>query len=281
MGAALATCRRRRYRWQAWRSLDSRSRSWRSSRRRNARSKRVVVGIFENQTGNASLERLGALASDWITQGLQQTGFIEVLPSGTILPLARESSHSAPADEFQALRKIGQVTNAAYVVNGTIHIDGEKLRIQPQIIETSSLRLVGAPSAVVVDRNDPMHGIDELRQHVMGSLASVLDPRVAAWAATSANPPSLAAFSEFQIGMDELVVRHNARAAIVHFQRAAAADSSYVVPRLWMVQALMRIKTVSAPSVDSVLASVERSRNRLATANALLLDRLEAMRQAI
>ena len=249
------------------------------SPRSDTRPKRVVVGIFENQTGDSSLARIGALAADWITQGLQKTGFVDVLPSGSIPTSARESSHAAPRDELRALRKLGQVTGAAYVVNGTIALDGERLRFQPQIVETSSLRLVGAPSPVVVDQSDPMRGIEELRQHVMGSLASVLDPRVATWAATSANPPSLAAFSEFQIGMDELIVRHRASDAIVHFQRAGASDSSYVVPRLWMAQALMRMKAVSAPRVDSVLASVERSRDRLAPADALLLDRLQAIRR--
>src|SRR6185503_6364646 len=117
------------------------------------------------------------------------------------------------------------------------------------------------------------------RQHVMASLASVLDPRVASWAAAASNPPSLAAFSEFQAGLDALVAHHNSRVAIEHFQRAADADSAYVVPRLWMIQALMRIKSVAAPRTDSLIESLKRSRDRLAPADALLLDRLDAIQR--
>ena len=41
----------------------------------------------------------------------------------------------------------------------------------------------------------------------------------------------------------------------------------------------MRMKSLSAPHIDSVLASVERSRHRLSPADVLLLARLEAMRR--
>jgi DNA-binding SARP family transcriptional activator/TolB-like protein/tetratricopeptide (TPR) repeat protein len=242
-----------------------------------ARSKRVVVGVFENQTGDTAFARLGTMATDWITQGLQRTGLVEVVPSGTLLPMAHGDTREALGEPLRTLRNVGQVTNAGYIVNGTIQLDGETLRFQPQIIDAASLRLVGAPAAVVVDRADPGRGIENLRQHVMASLASVLDPRVASWAAAASNPPSLAAFSEFQAGLDALVAHHNSRVAIEHFQRAADADSSYVVPRLWMIQALMRIKSVAAPRTDSLIESLKRSRDRLAPADALLLDRLDAI----
>jgi serine/threonine-protein kinase len=244
-----------------------------------ARPKRVVVGVFENQTGDSSLARLGAMAADWITQGLQQTGFVDVVPAGATLPLAKDGAATRAGRDVRALKSLGRATNASYIVNGTIYLDGDTLRFQPQIMEMSSLRLVGAPSPVAVDSANLVRGIDALRQRVMGSLASVLDPRVASWTASASNPPSLAAFSEFQAGLDELVARHNSTAAIAHFERAAAADSSYVVPRLWTVQALLRLGTFSESRLDSALASVERSRDRLARSDALLLDRLEAIRR--
>jgi serine/threonine-protein kinase len=244
-----------------------------------ARPKRVIVSVFANETGDSSLARLGTMAADWIAQGLQQTGFVDVLPAGMTLPMPHDGATAAPGSGLRALRSLGRTTNADYVVSGAIYLNGDTLRFQPQIMEMSSLRLVGAPSAVVVGRTDDVRGINVLRQRVMGSLASVLDPRVANWAASASNPPSLAAFSEFQAGLDQLVAHHNSAAAVTHFERAAAMDSSYIVPRLWMIQALMRMGTFSQPRLDSAFASVERSSDRLARADALLLDRLEAMRR--
>jgi TolB-like protein/tetratricopeptide (TPR) repeat protein len=241
------------------------------------RAKRVVVAVFENQTGDSSLTRLGVLIADWITQGLQRTATVEVVPAGTLRPTAQSASPTTRGGELGALRQLARTTNADYVVNGTISLDGEMLRLQPQIIDAGFLRLVGAPAGVVVVRAELTRGIETVRQHVLGSLASVLDRRVASWAAAASNPPSLAAFSEFQIGLDALVSRHDAATSIGYFQRAADADSSYMVPRLWMIQALMRVKSLSSHRIDSVIASVERRRDRLAPADALLLDRLEAM----
>jgi len=45
----------------------------------------VMVALFENQTGDKSLDPLGRMASDWITQGLSQTGMVEVVPTMTVL----------------------------------------------------------------------------------------------------------------------------------------------------------------------------------------------------
>jgi len=241
-------------------------------------SKRVVVAVFENQTGDSSLAPLGGLVSDWIAEGLQRTGLVEVVPSGTILPLGRAKVRAA-GDELESFRQLARVTHADFIVSGTIRLQGEALRLQPQIIETAPLRLVGAPAPGVASRADPMPGIETVREHVMGSLASVLDSRIASWAAAASNPPSLAAFSAFQTGLDALISRHDASASITHFERAADIDSTYIVPRLWMIQALMRVKSVSGPNIDSVIASVERSRDRLAPVDAMLLDRIEAMQR--
>jgi serine/threonine-protein kinase len=40
---------------------------------------RVVVALFENQTGDPSLAHLGPMATDWITQGLARTGMLNVV----------------------------------------------------------------------------------------------------------------------------------------------------------------------------------------------------------
>lgn len=46
---------------------------------------RVVVAVFENQTGDAAFDPLGRMAQDWITQGLARTGFVDVVPTTAAL----------------------------------------------------------------------------------------------------------------------------------------------------------------------------------------------------
>ena len=46
---------------------------------------RVVVAAFDNQTGDTTLAPLGNMAADWITQGLAQTGIVDVADAPTAL----------------------------------------------------------------------------------------------------------------------------------------------------------------------------------------------------
>src|SRR5690606_1618287 len=43
---------------------------------------RVAVAPFENETPDASLEPLGRMAADWITEGLVRTGLVQVIEPG-------------------------------------------------------------------------------------------------------------------------------------------------------------------------------------------------------
>jgi hypothetical protein len=47
-------------------------------------ARRIAVAVFENQTGDAALDPLGRMASDWITRGLSQAGLAELVtvPAG-------------------------------------------------------------------------------------------------------------------------------------------------------------------------------------------------------
>ena len=42
--------------------------------------RRVVVAVIENHTGDLALDNIGHMAADWVTQGLAQTGLVEVVP---------------------------------------------------------------------------------------------------------------------------------------------------------------------------------------------------------
>lgn len=244
-------------------------------------SSRVVVAIFEDRTGDSSLAPLGMLAADWVTQGLLGTGLLDVVPTETMLPSAlRDRLRPAPESRTAALRELGRATGARYVVGGAVYLEGGVIRVQTEIIDLASLRLAAAPSAVVLQRSDPMAGIEEVRRRVMGSLASALEPRVATWATTASNPPSLPAFTEFVKGMDALLRQDLPVLAITHFQLAAEADSTYVVPLLWMIHASMKYASFASDRVDSLIRLVEHSRQHLAPADALLLDRYAALRRS-
>ncbi len=49
---------------------------------------RFVVAVFENGTGDTSLDSIGRLVADVISEGLQRTGIVDVVPSNTALHIS-------------------------------------------------------------------------------------------------------------------------------------------------------------------------------------------------
>src|SRR6266576_2005356 len=60
-----------------------------ASRGPQLNDRRVVVAVLENHTGDGSLDNVGHMAADWVTQGLAQTGLVEVVSSMSVM----KSSH--------------------------------------------------------------------------------------------------------------------------------------------------------------------------------------------
>src|SRR5881296_405989 len=55
--------------------------------------RRVVVAVIENHTGDRALDNIGHMAADWVTQGLAQTGLVEVVPSMSVMTSTRASGY--------------------------------------------------------------------------------------------------------------------------------------------------------------------------------------------
>src|SRR5207249_333218 len=78
--------------------------------------RRVVVAVIENRTGDSTLDNLGHMAADWVTQGLAQTGLVEVVPSMAVMESER-GGHL----EGAGIRALGRETGAGTVVAGAYY----------------------------------------------------------------------------------------------------------------------------------------------------------------
>ena len=56
----------------------------------------AVVAVVENRTGDPALDNLGTMAADWVTQGLSQTGLVEVVPSVSVIMASRAPDGGRP-----------------------------------------------------------------------------------------------------------------------------------------------------------------------------------------
>src|SRR6266699_2678278 len=96
--------------------------------------RRVVVAVIENHTGDPSLDNLGHMAADWVTQGLAQTGLVEVVPSVSVMSSSRTPGGHGPGHlDVVGIQTLGRETGAGKVVSGAYSRQADSIRFHVQI----------------------------------------------------------------------------------------------------------------------------------------------------
>src|SRR5437867_9218930 len=223
--------------------------------------RRVVVAVIENHTGDSSLDNLGHVAADWVTEGRAQTGLVEVVPSVSVMtssrgPGARDAGHLDAA----ALRTLGRETGAGTVVSGAYYRQADSLRFQVQISAAKDGTVLRALEPVAGPISQPLATVEAVRQRVMSALATLFDSRLSFWAQAAGQPPTFAAYQEFIQGLDRMV-QFDSRGAIGHFRRAAQEDTTFRLPLIFAAHEHMDLREFA--TADSIAHAVERSPGRL------------------
>jgi len=203
---------------------------------------RVAVGDFENRTGDRRDEFVGVMAADWVTQGLQRAGVIEVVPTTTALAASQFLRQQGSSDP---VRGLARETGATLVITGSVYRAGDSLVIQAQLTDPANGRLVGVPEPIRTLAANPAEGLSRLRARLMGLLALQLDERLGPLAAASEQPPTFAAYQAFSEGMDAYV-RTEFTSALASFLRAHELDSAFVTPLLYAANCQTNLKNYSA-----------------------------------
>jgi DNA-binding SARP family transcriptional activator/tetratricopeptide (TPR) repeat protein len=239
-------------------------------------ARRVVVAPFENRTGDASLDPIGMMTADWITQGLSQTAAVDVVPAGVALSSARHvQAGMGPAPGIDPVRALAEETGAGVVISGAYYLDADSLQFQAQITDARRARLLWALGPLSADAGAPMGTIELLRQRTMGALAPILDARLASAAGEHyyGRPPSYEAYGAYAGGWD-FFLAGAWRDAIRQYERALALDSTYLAPQLAMAWAYANLSELAR--TDSIVRVLDRSRDRLTPYERVSLDLLIA-----
>jgi tetratricopeptide (TPR) repeat protein len=191
----------------------------------------VVVAIFENQTGDASLDSLGRMAADWITQGLSQIDTIKVVPTMS----ARQPSRTANAKEGTSalhapLQALAEETGAGKVVSGTYYLAGGELQFLSSITDAQKWKLFLSLEPVKGPLADKMSLIEKLRQHVMGAFA--VGTKFSALESKEARPPSYEAYQEFVLAMNNFGSDY--AQAISHLEKAVKLEPEFWPAYIWI-----------------------------------------------
>jgi TolB-like protein len=223
--------------------------------------RRVVVAVIENRTGDPSLDHLGQMASDWVTQGLAQTGLVEVVPSVSVMTSSMGDHDGAHRQEPTDIRALGRATGAGTVVSGGFYRQRDSVRFQIQVAAASDGKVLRALDPVAASLSAPLDAIEVVRQRVMAALATLFDARLNRWATTASQPPSFEAYQEFIAGLDRFV-QFDPQGAIARFTRSVAVDTTFQLPLIFAANAYMNVGQFAA--ADSLAHLVSRHADRLA-----------------
>ena len=158
---------------------------------------RVVVGVFDNRTGDSSLDVVGRMAEDWLTQGIMRTRLVDVVDPRVVLV---QGSTAGGRTVDPAV--LGKRTGADLVVSGSYYRSGDSLLFQAAVTNAASDRIVRVVGPIVANVARPVAALNELRSRVMTALASQVDMRVANDPDIAGQVPSFEAYQAYVEGRD-------------------------------------------------------------------------------
>ncbi len=222
---------------------------------------RVIVAEFRNETGDSTLDLLGRFAGHQVTQGVQQTGSVQVLPWETSLQawlqVQEELGTGQALDPVQAF---AEATGAGIVVTGTYYLENDRIRFESDVNDATRGQLVGSVEPAHGSRDSISHIVGRLQQNAMGLFAVRTDERLIPTFEVAGTPPSWDAYQAFDEGMQRYI-RGQTRVAQGYFRRAIELHADYMDALVYL--AITHQNLMEFAKLDSVLSELANLGERL------------------
>lgn len=218
-------------------------------------AERVVVAPFENLTGDSTLDPLGSMAANWITQGLGRTGVMQVVPTGTAL-LSYPSDLDGETLGRDFVSGLAAETGAGTVVWGRYDVRGDTLRFESEITDVGGGTLFAQVNPAVGLMSQPTLVLERLRKSVVTALAGEFGSQLREWARSTIWPPEYDSYQEFVLALDSWKEKDYAGAA-EHFASSARLDPTFTSAVLWAARTHLALGNYAR--ADSLTAALEES----------------------
>ncbi len=236
---------------------------------------RVLVSPLENRTGDPTLDPVGRLAADWITQGLASARFLEVLPSTELFPgLGDRGEERGVGDRLALGREMALENRAGNLVAGSYYLSGTGLEFHVQILDVPGGEVLESIGPVRSSSMDPIEAVGVLRQRVLISLALHRDESLGGMFTESALPPTYPAYLAYIEGARKMATG-DWRGAAADLLRANELSPEFTAPLIYAAFAIIAGWS-DYDRADSVARVVEASRATLPAYDRLRLDLLQA-----
>lgn len=223
--------------------------------------RRIVVLPFENLAHDTALADVGRVTQELLIQGVAELDSVEAVPS---LAIARALSGQGtqPTDLGMLTRRLG----ASTLVTGNVTKFRDSIRVQANIIDARSGRIIRAVGPVAGPAGDPFVAIAVTRERVLGSFM-VGDMKHE----MPGQPPKYSAYREWLDGWR--VYSRDPVASRPYFERAISLDSTFALPYYHL--AISHTNRGEWEQAERIVQALERLRDRLAPSDRASLDYLQ------
>jgi DNA-binding SARP family transcriptional activator/TolB-like protein len=238
-------------------------------------SSRVLVAALANRTGDSTLDYVGYVASDWITQALAKSDLVRVVYGPTAFALSRSFSSDAREGDSDRAKLLSQRSMAGTVVSGSYYLARDSIVISASVTDGRTGRVLRTVPPITAAKSDPMRAVQELRERAVGALATLLDPRLASLSALSSSPPRAEAYRTYMEGLESYRRGRPQTVSLERFLLAAHEDSSFVLPLIWAT--MMASNTRNDRVRDSSFRVLEAHKAQLAPIDRYAVDYLSVI----
>ena len=227
---------------------------------RKLKDKKVAVLPFTNNTNSQDLEAFGALASDYITEGLMHVAANQVINISNTDNIAFASISS------ESNTDLVQSRNVEVLIQGRYYLQESQLIVHCHITDVQSNAMLKAIRPIQGHRNDMMKILEELKERLLGYWS------VGEMKRYEGKPPLYSAYQAFLEG--EKLHSQKPRQAVALFEKAHQLDSTYFEPIAKMCATLVNIR--EEDKVDSLLRNLRKKDPELTRYEALRFRSFEA-----
>jgi tetratricopeptide (TPR) repeat protein/TolB-like protein len=235
---------------------------------------RVVVGEFNNLTGDPALDYLGITAVDWLTEGLQRTGVVSGVATESAIRASRFVRESNTTETRDPVLDLAREAAADIVVSGRIYRSRDSLQYQIQVTDAKTRTLLGTIGPVATANTDPIGGLVVASGRLMGLLATHFDDRLGKFSGAVPEPPTYEAYRQFSLGMDRYI-QSDFEAAATRFVAAYSRDTTFEAPLLFASISLSNLARYR--EADSLLDRLAAKRDQLTRYQQAWLDYRRAL----
>jgi len=220
---------------------------------------RIVVVPFENKTGDESLDILGQMAAEMITQGISQISELEAVPFISVMDsYPKKKAKSSPFT-------IAAQNEAGVLITGSYYLQEESLFFRASIMDAEQKKLIEAPPSVEGSSKTQKVVLERICSQILGALAIYFQHDVQAG---QTYIPSFEAYKEYRIGLELFSTDYDK--ARSHFYKSVEIDSAFTIPLLWT--AMSYSNQGQHARSDSLCDMINKHREELPLLDRIMLD---------